>query len=599
MFRNVLNTLKKEPTLFLLKKMWRFSGDERPKVVLFTFFFLCSNLVALLGPYIFSKLVNEIQKNGIDSGNVVYLLFIISTIILSTVVFWVFHGIGRVIERKVSFQVRLNYRQHLLAGVVGTDLSWHGARDSGDTIDKVNKAIDGLYRFADHIFLVVRIIVSVAGTSLVLYFFNPYISLFVVPFVFLSFFILFQFDRRLIKQYRELNIFNNRISAKIFDALSNITSIIILDVREPVLKNIHQVSLQPKNLNDKNVVLNEWKWFAGSIFFDLLLVLPLGFYIVFIYKNNLPVQIGTISALYLYLRQLSDVFFTFGGLYEDIIVQKTSVENAAVLEENFSTQNLERKTVPSWKALSITHLFFSYDEGEKTYQHLDGISLRIQRGERIACIGESGSGKTTFLKVLHGLYPTANATVTFDDGEGRTANFSDTNLHTMLVPQEPELFSSTIEENITLGVDYAKEEIEKAVELAEFGGVVRELPKGMLSVINEKGVNLSGGQKQRLALARALLFSSGKEILLLDESTSSVDPKNEARIYENIFGAFKDTTIIASIHKMNLLRYFDRIVIFDKGTITDEGTFEELLQRNVVFRENWETFVAASSIQGE
>jgi ABC-type multidrug transport system fused ATPase/permease subunit len=161
----------------------------------------------------------------------------------------------------------------------------------------------------------------------------------------------------------------------------------------------------------------------------------------------------------------------------------------------------------------------------------------------------------------------------------------------MLVPQEPEIFSSTIKENITLGLPTKAEEIKRVIKLARFNDVVAKLPKGLKSVINEKGVNLSGGQKQRLALARALLFAQDKQVLLLDESTSSVDPENEAHIYEDIFKEYKSKTILASIHKMNLLKYFDRIVMFEDGKIVDEGSFRELLSSSKKFKRVWEGFV--------
>jgi len=193
--------------------------------------------------------------------------------------------------------------------------------------------------------------------------------------------------------------------------------------------------------------------------------------------------------------------------------------------------------------------------------------------------------------VLHGLYPTASAKVTFDSTKPITTSFADIDLQTTLVPQEPEIFSSTIRENITLGVKYSDEEIQKVMKLAAFTEVVKQLPKGLDSVINEKGVNLSGGQKQRLALARALLFAKDKDIILLDESTSSVDPENEVRIYQSIFAAFTGKTVLASIHKMNLLKYFDRIVMFDQGRVVAMGTFDELLATNKKFSTDWEEYI--------
>jgi ATP-binding cassette subfamily B protein len=229
-------------------------------------------------------------------------------------------------------------------------------------------------------------------------------------------------------------------------------------------------------------------------------------------------------------------------------------------------------------------LNFKYLDSEEQNKHLDGVDFKVNQGEKIACIGKSGSGKTTFLKVVHGLYENATSIISFDEKESFQTNFSNLDLKTMLVPQEPELFSSSIRENITFGLDYSDIEIMKVLDLAEFSEVLNSLPRGLGSVVNEKGVNLSGGQKQRLALARALLFSADKEIILLDESTSSVDPKSEVKIYQNIFKQFPEKTFIASIHKMNLLKYFDRIVIFENGKIVDEGTFDSLCQSNNDFK---------------
>ncbi len=148
----VFLSIKREPTTFLFNKMWQFSAGQKKKIALFVVMFLCSNLISLLGPYIFSRIVNEIQKNGITSLNISHLLFLISTIIISTIVFWFFHGIGRVLERKVAFFVKVAYREYLLNGVISMGLSWHSSRDSGDTIDKINKAVDGLHRFCCHTF---------------------------------------------------------------------------------------------------------------------------------------------------------------------------------------------------------------------------------------------------------------------------------------------------------------------------------------------------------------------------------------------------------------------------------------------------------------
>lgn len=586
--------LRKEPTSFLFAKLWNFSTGRRKKVILHLLLFVCANLIALLGPFIFGVFINEIQAHGITAENMQKLLLILGLMLGTTFLFWAFHGIARIIERMNAFYIRYQYQTYLVEGVLDRSLSWHGVRDSGDTIDKINKATDGLYHFSDRTFLIVEIVVRIIGTAVVLCFFNLYIGLFVLPGIIFALIILFQFDRYLVAYYKKLNFFENRVSAKIFDALSNVTSIIILNVVSPIAKNIRRVMLRPLKVYRKNIFVNEMKWFTGDFMFNLLIVLPMAFYILYVYRNNIIVEVGTISALYLYLSRLSEVFFTFGSFYEQVIVDKTAVLNAAEIEASFTQSTVHRNKVDDWDTLQLSDVHFRYAETDASRSQLENLSVAFKKGERIAVIGESGSGKTTFLKVLHGLYEDATGGIAFDARGVQKTNFFDIDLHTMLVPQEPELFSATIRENITFGVEYPEEEVQEAVRLAQFSDVVEQLPRGMESAINEKGVNLSGGQKQRLALARALLFAQGKDIILMDESTSSVDPRNEGHIYENILKAFDGKTIIASIHKMNLLKYFDRILIFEAGSIVDDGTFDDLMRRNEGFRQAWDAYVRES-----
>jgi ATP-binding cassette, subfamily B, bacterial len=579
-----------EPTMFLFRKMWEFSAGNRKNVVIYILFFIISNILGLLGPLIIAFFLNELQVNGLSEQNFWYLVTIISGLMVLTLLFWFFHGIGRVLETKNAFMVRYAYQKYLLQGVLDLDLAWHTNRDSGDTIDKVNKASDGLFRFSREIYQIMNIIVGFSGTVIALMYFNYAIALGVLIFMIFGFFIITRFDKYLVPQYADLNRYDNKILAKVFDVLSNVTSIIVLKIRGVTIKSIEHSQLAPKALYYKNVVLNEWKWFTGSILVELIVVVPLIVYLAINLKSGAVLEIGTISALYLYLSRFSNVFFNFTYLYEEIIRMKTNVLNVADVEAVFPKKKQKIKKQVCRESVEIKHLNFNYQRQDKPVRGgLKDISIAFKKGERIALIGESGSGKTTFLKVLHGLYRNAKMDIILD-GVKLKRVFSDYDLGTMLVPQEPELFSSSIRENITFGLEYGDDEILKFTDLAQFTKVIEDLPRGLDSVINEKGVNLSGGQKQRLALARALLFAQEKEIILLDESTSSVDSHTEAKIYQELSAFFVGKTIIASVHKLNLLKYFDRIVIFCRGEIADEGTFEDLLIRNQAFRDSWDEY---------
>lgn len=223
--------------------------------------------------------------------------------------------------------------------------------------------------------------------------------------------------------------------------------------------------------------------------------------------------------------------------------------------------------------------------------HLDDVAMLIGKGARIALIGESGGGKSTFLKVLRDLYHPKSANFALD-GKEIKHGFAAISDSISLVPQDPEIFATTIRENITLGVEYPDMHIGVYTDMARFSDVVKRLPHGLESSIVEKGVNLSGGEKQRLALVRGLLASEDKDIILLDEPTSSVDFENELEIYRNIFTTFPEKTVISSIHRLHLLSLFDSVYFFKDGKIIASGTFENLKSSSPEFQQLWEKYIA-------
>ncbi len=594
----IIGKIKEEPVIFLFRKMWQFAEGHRKWVVAFLSMTAVANIILLTQPLVFGVFLNEIQNNGISENNISALIFLLFGLLGVELLFWLFHGPSRIVEKTMAFRTtRVNYRNYLLSGVFNLGLSWHALRESGDTIDKVNKATEGLYSFSRNAYSVVSVVIKAVGTTAILLFFNWAIGLVVFVFLVAALLVIFRFDVRLIPRYKKLNAFDNRIAARIFDCISNITTVKVLHIEAPVTEAIRRSFWTPFALFRRTTALTEAKWFTGSFLFNLLIVVPLALYVFFLYRSNAPVAVGTISALYLYLSRLIDVYYAFAGEYEDMIVNKTRVLNAAEIEKAFLAQKkVRQRKTPHWETARVEGLSFAYEDAEAGTLNLKNVTLGFRRGEHVALIGGSGSGKTTFLKVLHGMYPFARAEMRFGKRKKtQRTNFTDLDLKTTLVPQEPEVFSASIRENITLGLPYADKEIFEATDAAEFTSVLHGLPRGLESGINEKGVNLSGGQKQRLALARALLFATGKEIILLDESTSSVDPETETKIYRNIFERFAGKTILASVHKMNLLKHFDRIVIFIGGEIVDEGAFDDLLSRNEQFRKEWEKYITRRS----
>src|SRR5581483_5332419 len=236
-----------------------------------------------------------------------------------------------------------------------------------------------------------------------------------------------------------------------------------------------------------------------------------------------------------------------------------------------------------WQRLEISKLDFTYEDEKKRTHHLRDISLTLERGKAIALVGASGSGKSTLLSVLRGLHQARGAEVRCD-GEVLPHGLHALAHATTLFPQEPEIFSDSVRFNVAFGFEADDEKIREALERARFPPVLERLPHGLDTNVAERGVNLSGGERQRLALARGLFFADKSDVLLLDEATSSVDALNEQRIYQSLKALGAGRCLVATIHKLHLLSFFDVVYFIDDGRIVDRGTLDELKNRAPAFR---------------
>jgi ABC-type multidrug transport system fused ATPase/permease subunit len=217
------------------------------------------------------------------------------------------------------------------------------------------------------------------------------------------------------------------------------------------------------------------------------------------------------------------------------------------------------------------------------------LEITLERGKKIALVGESGSGKSTLMSLIRGLHMTDNVSVRCD-GKELPEKLRSLGGHTTLIPQDPELFSNTVEYNVSVDTEQSVTELMQDIDIACFTTVLDRLPQGLKTNIAEKGVNLSGGEKQRLALARGIFAAKQSDIILLDEPTSSVDSMNELQIHKNIFARFPDRCIVASIHRLHLLPLFDEVYVLEKGKLIEHGKPQDLMQGQGLLAKMWKAY---------
>lgn len=557
--------------------------------------FVIANGIMFFEPLIVAHLLNTIQTQGINTASMPILLWDLALMVILVIAFWCLHAPARVIENRNAFLVRSNYKKYLLDGVMAFPMDWHTDHHSGDTIDKVEKGTTALYKYSGDTFQLIESIARLVGSYFALTYFDLHAGYIVFIMVAITVCFIIQFDKVLIRQYRLIYGAENKISAKVFDVISNITTVIILRIERLVASAIYKKIMEPLAVFMRNNVITEVKWFLVNLSSALMTAWVLGSYLYGHLANGEAVLIGTLYALYGYLGRITELFFRFAYMYGDIVQQKAAVMNAEEIANAFGNERKPKgvSLAKSWKELAIKGLSFSYQTANHGQLHLDNVSLTLKRGKRIAVIGASGSGKTTFLKIVRELYQPNQGEI-YLDNKLLPQGFQAISAEIALIPQDPEIFSTTIRENITVGINHTDAYIKKFTDMACFSEVVKRLPHQLESFIFEKGVNLSGGEKQRLALARGLMASEDKAIILLDESTSSVDTKNELAIYQNIFRSFKSKTVVASIHRLHLLNLFDEIYFFKAGKIVASGSLEGLLQQSKEFKVLWDRYHKAA-----
>jgi len=243
-------------------------------------------------------------------------------------------------------------------------------------------------------------------------------------------------------------------------------------------------------------------------------------------------------------------------------------------------------SMPLTQNLKLNNVSFKYETAER--QAITNINLNIEKGETVAFVGSTGSGKTTLVDLMVGLLTPTGGSIQVDGIPLDQNNMVNWRTALAYVPQDVFLFDDSVLNNILMGANAGAKTVEesivevyKALDLADIGEFTRSLPQGIHTKIGEKGVRLSGGQRQRLGLARALF--SRPSVLVLDEATSALDNVTERGIIDALRNLPRDITTIIIAHRLTTVQHADRIYFLSDGKIIDQGSFDSLVGSNPAF----------------
>jgi ATP-binding cassette subfamily B protein len=263
----------------------------------------------------------------------------------------------------------------------------------------------------------------------------------------------------------------------------------------------------------------------------------------------------------------------------------TALADASEMAEIIRSDDVE-KEAPNAREHTITQgeirfekLCFGYgkqQQGQSSHQNLfEDFSLHIKAGEKVALVGQSGSGKTSLTKLLFRFFEPQSGQILFDGIAATDFTLASLRQQISMVPQQPELFHRSLRDNITLDKVLTEQQLEQVATQAQALEFIKALPEQFDTLVGERGVKLSGGERQRVAIARAFLDEA--PIVILDEATSALDSITEQQIQEAIFELIKDKTAIVIAHRLSTVLKMDRIIVMDRGQIIEQGNHQELL----------------------
>lgn len=572
----------------LVHAAWQATTSERLRLFLFIFLYVCAYSIDLLVPWAIGYTLAAVVKEGFTDQAYMQAMYGIGAYMALRLAYTFCHHFGRYVQNTVAYAARMSTLTKLFESLLVFPLNWHVKHHSGESLSKIHRstgAIDST--IGTYVWQIVEGTVKVFfATGAILYLdFWVAVNVFVLA-VFTIFFMIF-FNARLVNRIRRNNAFHDKINRICVDYLFNIVTVKTLNLEKAAGDYLKRHRDDGLYLSKKISKYSELKW--GSTGIGYALVIGSSLYIYFNgHKTNPgPFDVQAVYVLLNYLDRIYQAIGSFTAYYSGLIEASTAYEDgtnlvvqAGVITDRRTSDHFDRR----WSTLQIKKLSFRYGKDDKAV--LRSVGFDIGKGEKIALVGPSGGGKSTFLKIIGGLLIPDDYHISSDIQDN--VEVADIAKASLLLPQEPEIFSESVLYNLTMGDDYPAEKIRFFTELCRCDRVIKKLPKGLENSLAEKGLNLSVGEKQRIAMARGLIKADNRDILLLDEPTSSLDPMTEKEIFIGLLKQFADRTIITACHRLALVPLFDKIIYVRNGRIEEVGTFEELLLKKGAFFVAWD-----------
>ncbi len=570
----------------MIKKLSRYLKEYKKPAILTPIFVILEVVMEVLIPYLMAKIIDV----GINNGDVQYIIKIGTFLILSAMLSLAFGMLSGRFAAKASAGFSKNLRREMFHKIQDYSFENINKFSTSSLVTRMTTDVTNVQMaFQMIIRILVRGPVMMLFALLMVLSISPKLSLvYIVAIILLGIVLIYialkahpNFEK-VFKKYDHLN----RVVQENVQAIRVVKAYVREDYEKNKFKKVNDEVYSLFKRAEKIVAFNS-PAMQITIYTCIVLISWIG--------SNLIVggtmQTGQLSSMITYAWQILASLMMLSMVFVMVIMATSSAERILEVIEEVPKIRNKNNAIKKVKdgSIEFKHVDFVYsDEKDLNKFALKDINIKINSGETIGIIGGTGSSKSTFVQLIPRLYDTTHGEVLVGGKNVKDYDIKSLRDAVSMVLQKNVLFKGTIAENLRWGNKEASfEELERACQLAQADGFIKEFPEQYDTMLDQGGTNVSGGQKQRICIARALLKKP--KILILDDSTSAVDTKTDALIRKAFREDLPETTKIIIAQRISSVIDADRIIVLHNGKIDGIGTNEELLKTNKIYQEVYES----------
>ncbi|MBQ2749331.1 MAG: ABC transporter ATP-binding protein [Clostridia bacterium] len=571
-----------------LKRMISYIGRDRYLMLSLVGIVVVVTLLGLVGPALQGQAIDMITlENGDEHVNLPALVKLLLFMALIYAVQAAVSCVQGILAAKLSRSTVRAMRNDLFHSIMRLPIRYTDNHNHGDIMSRMTNDVDTIsHTISNSLASLVSAVLTVTGVLAVMFYYNWLLAIVNILMVPLSMFVTRFIAGRSRKYYKQQQAILGQLNGDVEEKVTALKTVTAYSTQKKSYDNFEAISIKMRGTAIKaqiyGSIMGPVMNFIGN--FSFLVIAALGGYLAL----TDVITIGTIAIFINYSKQFNRPINEIANQYNVIQTAIAGAERVfAIMDQK---PEIDEGKHPMTKEdiqgdIDFEHIHFSYVEGEKVLRDFD---LHVKKGQRIAIVGATGSGKTTIVNLLTRFYEIDSGAIKVDGVDVRDIKKDVLRSAIAIVLQDTVLFLDTIKENIKYGnLEASDADIIAAAKIANADKFVDRLPEGYDTMLAESGSNLSQGQRQLLSIARAVL--ADPKILILDEATSSIDTRTELHIQEAMLKLMENRTSLIIAHRLSTIRDADKIIVLDAGHIVEAGNHEELLAAKGKYYELYQT----------